>query len=684
MTTSIYLAAIENHIGKSAIAVSLIDAFHARGKTVAIFKPLVRSRDDDAQLKSLVELCPQQDYAEGVGVTYEEIGADIEGSLSRIVYHYGELSKKYDSIVVVGSDFTDVSTPVEVGLNSRIAANLNTPVLAMVSGRCRSTDQIMRSARLALNEFRTQSLHMVGVLVGRVDPDMLDEVNEALRSLKGCVVAALPESRLLAAPTIRRQFKELEAELWRGEDAWLDKESLGVSVSGMTLPNLLSRIKSEYTQILASDRLDLLPGLLLAQASETFPSMAALVLVGGYDIPESMNLMLDGLDIDLPIGITTKDSFETATILAGLEETMVSTPRKIDEVRQKLPEYFDVDQVINALERPHRQVRTQHRFEWEISEQAKAERVAIVLPESDDPRILEAASIVLRKGVADIILLGEEDQVRAQAEALDFDISKAKIQSVREEPLLTQFAEEYSRLRAHKGVTVEMARERIQDVSYFGTMMVHLGLAKGMVSGAKNTSAHTIRPSLEFIKTKPGVPVVSGAYFMAMHDRVLLFADCAVNPNPSPSDLAAIAMSSADTAASFGIEPRVAMLSYSTVDSGSGPDVDAVREATRILMEARPDLPVAGPIQFDAAIEPTVGQLKMPDNPVAGNATVFIFPDLNTGNNCYKAVQRTAGAVAVGPILQGLNKTVTDLSRGATVDDIVSTIAITAIQSQND
>ena len=684
MTTSIYLAAIETHIGKSAIAVSLIDAFHARGKTVAVFKPLVRSREADAQLKALVELCPLQDYAEATGVTYEEIGADIEGSLSRIVYHYGELSKKYDAIVVVGSDFTDIATPVEVGLNGRIAANLNTPVLALVNGRGRTTDQIMRSARLVLNEFRTLSLHMVGVLVGRVAPDKLDEVNEALAALKGCVVAALPESRLLAAPTIRRQFKELGAEMWRGEDAWLERESLGVSVSGMSLPNLLTRIQPEYTQILASDRFDLLPGLLLAQASDTFPSMAALVLVGGYEIPENMRLMLDGLDITLPIGITTKDSFETATILAGLEETMVSTPRKVEEIRQTLPEYFDVEHLIDALERPRRQVRTQHHFEWEISEQAKADRVTIVLPESDDPRILEAASIVLRKGVADIILLGEEQEVRAKAEELDFDIGTARVQSVHEEPLLTQFAEEYARLRAHKGVTLEMARERIQDVSYFGTMMVHMGLAKGMVSGAKNTSAHTIRPSLEFIKTKPGVAVVSGAYFMAMHDRVLVFADCAVNPNPSPSELAAIAISSAETAASFGIEPRIAMLSYSTVDSGTGPDVDAVREATRILMETRPDLPVAGPIQFDAAIEPTVGKLKMPDNPVAGHATVFIFPDLNTGNNCYKAVQRTSGAVAVGPILQGLNKTVTDLSRGATVDDIVSTIAITAVQSQND
>lgn len=685
MTTSVYLAAIETHIGKSAIALGLIDSFRERGQSVAIFRPLVKSGVPDKLLTSLLGLGLDQSYDEAVGVTYEEIGDNLDGSLSRIVATYGELTKRYDAVITIGSDFTDLSTPVEVGLNGRIAANLNAPVIAIVNGRGRTTEQVMRSARLAISVLRSQHNHVVGLIVGRVYPDDIESIRAAIKGLEeGLVVAAVPESTLLAAPKVRTQFEKLDARLWRGEDSWLDRESLGTSVSGMTLPNLLEQVKPEYTQIMASDRLDLLPGMLLAQASDTFPKMAALILVGGYDTPESIDRLIDGIHLDLPIGVTDLDSFATATILSGLEETMVSSPRKVEEIRATLSQHVDLDRLVDALDHPRRQVRTQHRFEYEIGEQARANRMPIVLPESGDPRILEATSILLHREVADIILLGERDEVCEHAKQLGFDISGAQFQSMNDPELMERFTAEYAKLRAKKGVTLEQAREKMAHRSYFGTMMVHLGLAKAMVSGATHTTADTIRPSLEFIKTKPGVSIVSGSYFMCMRDRVLVFADCAVNPNPTAEQLADIAISSAQTAVDFGIEPRVAMLSYSTGTSGSGPDVDTVAEATRILAERRPDLPLAGPIQFDAAIDPTVGELKMPGNPVAGNATVFIFPDLNTGNNCYKAVQRTSGAVAVGPILQGLNKTITDLSRGATVDDIVSTVAITAVQAQND
>lgn len=220
------------------------------------------------------------------------------------------------------------------------------------------------------------------------------------------------------------------------------------------------------------------------------------------------------------------------------------------------------------------------------------------------------------------------------------------------------------------------------DISYFGTMMVHLGIADGMVSGAAHTTAHTIRPSFEIIKTQPGVSTVSSVFLMCLSDRVLAYGDCAVVPDPTAEQLADIAISSAQTASQFGIDPRIAMLSYSTGDSGSGADVDKVRSATKLVRERRPDLLVEGPIQYDAAIEQSVADKKMPDSAVAGKATVFIFPDLNTGNNTYKAVQRSAGAIAVGPVLQGLNKPVNDLSRGALVEDIVNTVAITAIQAQ--
>jgi phosphate acetyltransferase len=305
-----------------------------------------------------------------------------------------------------------------------------------------------------------------------------------------------------------------------------------------------------------------------------------------------------------------------------------------------------------------------------------------VLPESTDDRILEAASILLRRGVADLTLLGDETKVRARASTLGLDLDDARIQSPTDAELVERFAAAYAEARAHKGMTVEKARDIITDISYFGTMMVHLGLADGMVSGAVNTTAHTIRPALEFVKTKPGVSTVSSVFLMCLADRVLVYGDCAVIPEPTTEQLADIAISSAETARQFGIEPRVAMLSYSTGTSGSGAEVEKVRAATALVAERAPDLALEGPIQYDAAVDPDVARTKLPGSTVAGRATVFIFPDLNTGNNTYKAVQRSAHAVAVGPVLQGLRKPVNDLSRGALVDDIVNTVAITAVQAQ--
>jgi len=321
-------------------------------------------------------------------------------------------------------------------------------------------------------------------------------------------------------------------------------------------------------------------------------------------------------------------------------------------------------------------------FEYQLMERARADRQRIVLPESEDDRILEAAAILLRRGVADLILLGEETKVRARASALGLDLDEATIVSPLETELVEKFAAAYAKARAHKGMTLERARDIVTDISYFGTMMVHLGLADGMVSGAVNTTAHTIRPALEFVKTKPGVSTVSSVFLMCLADRVLVYGDCAVIPEPTTEQLADIAMSSADTAQQFGIDPRVAMLSYSTGTSGSGAEVEKVRAATALVAQRAPHLQLEGPIQYDAAVDPEVARTKLPNSAVAGRATVFIFPDLNTGNNTYKAVQRSAHAIAIGPVLQGLRKPVNDLSRGALVSDIVNTVAITAVQAQ--
>ncbi|MDR2076528.1 MAG: phosphate acetyltransferase, partial [Desulfovibrio sp.] len=323
-------------------------------------------------------------------------------------------------------------------------------------------------------------------------------------------------------------------------------------------------------------------------------------------------------------------------------------------------------------------------FEFSLLERAAAKKMRIVLPEGEEERILRATDILLRRNVAEIFLLGNPSVITEKITRLGLNFTPCIIQPDAS-PLFDDYAATYRDLRKKKGLSLEQARDVLNDPTYFGTMMVHKGHADGMVSGSINTTAHTIRPAFEFIKTKPGVAIVSSIFLMCLKDRVLAFGDCAVNPNPTAEELAAIAVSSAETAALFGITPRVAMLSYSSGDSGKGVDVDKVIEATRIARRIAPSLLLEGPLQYDAAIDPDVAHTKVPDSQVAGRATVFIFPDLNTGNNTYKAVQRAAeGAVAIGPILQGLNKPVNDLSRGCTLTDIVNTVAITAVQAQGE
>jgi phosphate acetyltransferase len=452
-------------------------------------------------------------------------------------------------------------------------------------------------------------------------------------------------------------------------------------IAGMTLQNALKGLFQEATVVVPGDRFEMIPAILMAHNATTFPDLSGLILVGGYDLPDSITKLIGTIRHDLPIAISRLTTWQAAQQLFAVEGAMTNSPRKAELALAAVSRTIDLEGLLTRAAEVGSSV-TPLMFEYKLNEMARRNKRTIVLPEAEDDRILTSAAIALKRGIANIILLGKPEVVTARAEELGLDLSQAQVVDPEDPEMLERFAAEYARLRAHKGVTVEAARARFADKSYIGTMMVHMGVAHGMVSGAVNTTANTIRPSLEFIKTKPGVKVVSSSFLMCMNDRVDVYADCAVNPNPTPEELADIAIGAAETAVAFDIEPRIAMLSYSTGTSGAGGDVEAVAEATRLVRERAPELAVEGPIQFDAAIDLTVGQKKMPGSAVAGRATVFIFPDLNTGNNTYKAVQRTAGAVAIGPVLQGLNKPVNDLSRGALVEDIVNTIAITAIQAQ--
>lgn len=618
-----------------------------------------------------------------MGVTYDDVHENPEESLAHIIRKYRDLERTQDIMVVVGSDYTDIAGPAELEYNARIAANLGSSMLLVIRAHERDPDGVAQAATLAIEEIKSNHAQVIGIVVNRIKEGDHAEYERALHGF-AVPVWTLPEISLLASATVGELMRDLGGHLAYGDEGLLDREAEHLLVAGMNTEHVLERLQEGQVVITPSDRSEILIALMAAHAAEGFPSLSAIVLNGGYEIPAAVSQLIHGFGLRLPVVETSHDSYRTAQICSMTRGMLTPrTQRKIDLALSTFEENISDESILTKLDFTRSSVVTPLMFEAELLDRARADRKRIVLPEGSDDRILRAASTLLARQVADLVVLGDEATVRARAKELGLNINDATVIATDTSPLVDQFAAEYARLRAHKGVTVERAREIVRSSSYFGTMMVHLGLADGMVSGAAHTTAHTLRPPFEIIKTKPGVSIVSSVFLMLMEDRVLVYGDCAVNPDPTAEQLADIAISSAETAAQFGVEPRVAMLSYSTGESGSGADVEKVREATRLVRERAPHLSVEGPIQYDAAIEPSVAEAKLPGSEVAGRATVFIFPDLNTGNNTYKAVQRSAGAVAVGPVLQGLNKPVNDLSRGALVKDIVNTVAITAIQAQD-
>ncbi len=683
MSRSVYIASPEGVSGKSSVALGIVDLLSRRVGRVGVFRPVIDAKSPDPVVELLVaHPGVAQTYDEACGVTYEQWHADPPAALSRVVDRFGVLSSRYDAVVVVGSDYTDVTTANEWAANAQIAANIGSPVVLVVHGRDRTPESIAAAVKLAIAELTAWHAHPVAVIANRIDSDDATAVAE-LVAATGLMTSVIPETPLLSSPTVADLQKACGAELIRGNPEWLQRESMGFVVAAMSLPNVLTRLRERYTVIAPGDRYDVLPGLLMAHQSATFPNLASIVLTGGYTPPESVQLLLDGTRSELPILVTPGGTFDTASKLAAVRGRLTAdSAEKVQTALRVFAESVDADALLAAFDVAPSDVVTPLMFQYRIIERARADRRHVVLPEGDDERILRATESLLRLGVAQLTLLGDEAVIRSKAAAIGVDIVGAAVISPNDPELVAQFAKEYARLRAHKGMTPELAVDVVRDVSYFGTLMVHLGMADGMVSGAVHTTAHTIRPSFEIIKTVPGTTIVSSVFLMCLADRVLVYGDCAVNPDPTASQLADIAISSAGTAEQFGVSARVALLSYSTGTSGSGADVEKVRSATELVHQRRPDLLAEGPIQYDAAVDPQVAATKLPDSAVAGRATVLIFPDLNTGNNTYKAVQRSANAVAIGPVLQGLNKPVNDLSRGALVDDIVNTVAITAVQAQ--
>ena len=695
---SIYLSTTESHCGKSLVSLGIMDMVLRRSHRVGVFRPIIKCQGQEDHIDRNLDLLLKYfrlpwDYEETYA--WRQIEAldllahgDHDELINGVIAKYKALEAKSDFMLIIGSDLSSESAALDFDINVELAQSLGSPVLLLASGAKESSDAIISPILMAIDSFKRKGNQMLGVIINRVDPDKLHEVRadvKAALSGEAEVLGIIPADKDLESPNMGEVVNYLGAEVLYGGDL-LNYRVYEYMIIAMKMENYLARLRKWALLVTPGDRGDVILSALQAHASGNYPRLAGILLTTGERPAPTVKRLLDGLPSTLPIAAVDMETFETTSHLRAIRSYItVDKKEKIAASLRLFRHFADVETLVRRYADITPRGIPPRMFLYNIIQQAKADKKRIVLPEGEDGRILKAAATLLEQDVVDIILLGDETKVRMQIRRLGLNLPADRIEIINPatSPRRQAYVDAYYELRKHKGLTPEQAADTMLDVSYFGTMMVHQGDADGMVSGAVHTTAHTLRPSFEFIKTKAGYSIVSSVFFMALEDRVLVYGDCAVVPKPSAAELAEIALASAETARMFGIEPVVAMLSYSTGESGHGEEVERVRQATLMARERNPQLLLEGPIQYDAAVDPEVGQKKMPGSQVAGRATVLIFPDLNTGNNTYKAVQRETGAIAIGPVLQGLRKPVNDLSRGCTVEDIINTIAITAVQAQH-
>ncbi|MET9512079.1 phosphate acetyltransferase [Streptomyces flavidovirens] len=689
MTRSVYVTGIDRGDGRQVIELGVMELLTRQVDRVGVFRPLVHDGPDRLfdLLRARYRL--SQDPETGYGMYYQEASAlqaekGTDELVARIVDRFHQVARDYEVVLVLGTDFADTQLPDELALNARLANEFGASVIPVVGGKKQPADAVRAETRNAYRAYEALGCHVLAMVANRVAPMDRAEVAERLEARLPVPCYVLPDEPALAAPTVAQITHALGGKVVLGDHAGLARDALDFVFGGAMLPNFLNALTPGCLVVTPGDRADLVVGALAAHSAGTPPIAGVLLTLDERPGDEVLTLAAR-LAPGTPVVSVAGGSFPTAGELFALEGKLnAATPRKAETALGLFERYVDTADLLARMSVARSGRVTPMMFEHELLERARSNRRRVVLPEGTEERVLRAADVLLRRDVCDLTLLGDVDVLRKKAADLGIDLTKTQLIDPQTSELRDRFAETYAALRAHKGVSMELAYDVVGDPNYFGTLMVHEGLADGMVSGSVHSTAATIRPAFEIIKTKPDAKIVSSVFFMLLADKVLVYGDCAVNPDPDAVQLADIAVQSAATAKKFGVDPRIAMLSYSTGSSGTGADVDKVREATELVRAGRPDLLVEGPIQYDAAVEPSVAATKLPGSEVAGQASVLIFPDLNTGNNTYKAVQRSAGAVAVGPVLQGLNKPVNDLSRGALVQDIVQTVAITAIQAQGE
>ncbi len=695
MSKAVYIATSDHNSGKSIITLGLMSILIGKTAKVGYFRPIIEDFVDGEQDNHIETVLSYFNldikFEEAYAITKSKLikkknKGKIGEVLDLIIEKYKKLEERFDFVLVEGTSFTGEGTSIELDLNVLIAKNLGIPTMIIGSGVGKTLEELVDSLYLVYDSFKVKEVEVLSVFANKVQPENIELVTKGLqKSLPANVlINTIPLISSLNNPTMQEIVNQLDAKVLFGS-AYLNNEIGHYSVGAMQLHNYLVHLHDNALVITPGDRSDIILGALQANESVNYPTISGIILTGNIIPEDSILKLIEGLSAIVPIIAVDGGTYNITNKIGSIRsEIYANNTHKIETSITTFEKYVAIEALSERVITFVPEGMTPKMFQYNMVKRAKQHRKHIVLPEGNDDRIITAASRLLDMDVVDISIIGDKKQIESKVAELGitFDFSKIKIINPAESEFYEDYANTYYELRKAKNVSITMARDLMEDVSYFGTMMVYKGHADGMVSGAAHTTQHTILPALQFIKTKPNSSVVSSVFFMCLEDRVSVFGDCAINPNPTAEQLAEIAISSADSSSAFGIEPKIAMLSYSSGTSGKGDEVEKVRTATEIVKQKRPDLKIEGPIQYDAAVDRAVGKSKMPDSEVAGQASVLIFPDLNTGNNTYKAVQRETGALAIGPMLQGLNKPVNDLSRGCTVDDIINTVVITAIQAQ--
>lgn len=708
MSRTIMLVPISDGVGITSVSLGTLRALERNGVSVSFYKPIaetVHHEKNRDRSNEILRRASNLKVPESFTMHHAElmIGRDdLSGLLEDILARFREGANKADVAIVEGL-VPNTENQFASQLNLQIAKTLDAEIVLVVCPNLDSTQQLKDRLEVAMATFGgAQSGRVVGCIVNKVGaPSYVPEApgaditgvfegsgmrrgNLEILSLFGKsplpIIGCIPWNPNLVAPRAKDLADHFQAEVINyGE---LDTRRLhSVTFCSRSLGNMIYRFEPGSMLVTSGDRPDVIVAACLAAMNGV--KIGCLLLTGGFYIePMVRKLCAPAMETGLPVILVNTNTWQTALQLQTFNmETPTDDVDRIEKVQDFIAGHLDnhwVESLSSESNRPKRL--SPPAFRFHLTELARRANKRIVLPEGDEPRTVKAALACAERGIARPVLLGDPKEIHRVAEQQGLSLSD-KVEIVDPKSARKKYVDPMVKLRKNKGLTEIVAKEQLQDNVVLGTMMLAEDEVDGLVSGAVHTTANTIRPALQLIKTAPGASLVSSVFFMLLPDQVLVYGDCAINPDPNAAELADIAIQSADSAAAFGIEPRVAMISYSTGSSGTGLDVDKVREATLIAQEKRPDLVIDGPLQYDAAIMENVAKKKAPDSPVAGRATVFIFPDLNTGNTTYKAVQRSADLISIGPMLQGMRKPVNDLSRGALVDDIIYTIALTAIQA---